>query len=49
MMRVVLDTNIVVSGSLWSGTPSKILQFIQDQKIQPIITEAIIDELQDVL
>jgi uncharacterized protein len=49
MIRVVLDTNIVVSGTYWSGAPSSIMQAIEQGKAKPIVSEAILDELKDVL
>jgi putative PIN family toxin of toxin-antitoxin system len=48
-MRVVFDTNLIISGLLWSGTPNKALQFVFDKTIVLITTEALIDELRDVL
>lgn len=49
MRRVVLDTNIVVSGLLWSGTSQRVLQAIRDGQVQALVSEAMLDELQDVL
>lgn len=48
-MRVVLDTNIVISGSLWSGSPHLALDLVRESKIQPIISEAMRDELKEVI
>jgi len=48
-MRVVLDTNIVVSGLLWSGTPGRVLQAAQNGLFQAVASEAMIDELREVL
>lgn len=49
MIRAVLDTNILISGSLWAGTPSLILQAAQAKRFIPLISEALLDELRDVL
>ncbi len=49
MIRVVLDTNIVISGTLWSGTPSLIMQAIWQVQIKPVTSEVLLDELRDVL
>ncbi len=49
MIRVVLDTNIIISGTLWSGTPSRVIQAIEQGKVKPIASEAMLDELQGVL
>jgi uncharacterized protein len=44
-MRVVLDTNVWLSGLLWGGTPDRILQQVEAGTIQVIISEDILDEL----
>ena len=49
MMRVVLDTNVVVSGSLWSGAPRRVMQAVAEGKLKPLVSEAMLDELNDVL
>jgi len=49
MMRVVFDTNLVVSGLLWSGAPRRALQIAATQHVTAITSEALVDELRDVL
>ncbi|MFN0300056.1 MAG: putative toxin-antitoxin system toxin component, PIN family [Burkholderiales bacterium] len=48
-MRIVLDTNIVVSGLLWSGAPSRMLQAIRDARISAFSSRALLIELTEVL
>jgi putative PIN family toxin of toxin-antitoxin system len=48
-MRVVLDTNILISGLLWSGNPRRILDAARQGEIQLFTTEVLLDELTDVL
>jgi putative PIN family toxin of toxin-antitoxin system len=48
-MRVVADTNIVVSGLMWRGDPSRILDAGRAGKIQLWTTFALLAELEDVL
>lgn len=48
-MRVVFDTNIVVSGWLWSGAPHKAIAVAKSGQITLVISEAMVDELKDVL
>ncbi|MBC7811370.1 MAG: putative toxin-antitoxin system toxin component, PIN family [Burkholderiales bacterium] len=48
-MVVILDTNVVVSGLMWAGPPSKILEAARDEQIQLIATDVLIAELLDVL
>ena len=49
MWRVVLDTNIVISGLLWSGTPHEVMKRAFERKFMPFATEAMLDELSEVL
>jgi uncharacterized protein len=49
MIRAVFDTNIVISGSLWSGSPHLVMQTALDGLVKPIISEAMLDELKDVI
>ncbi len=48
-MRVVFDTNVVVTGLLWTGTPREILRSAEQGLFQLVTSEAIIEELRDVL
>ena len=31
-MKIVLDTNVVISGIFWKGTPHKVLKLIESKK-----------------
>jgi len=44
MIRVIVDTNVFVSGIFWSGPPNKILKSWQVKKIQLIISPDIFQE-----
>lgn len=43
-MRIVLDTNVFVSGVFFSGPPYQILKAWKDQKLQIVISLEILDE-----
>ena len=43
-MKVVLDTNVFVSGVFFSGPPHQILQAWRDGKVQLVISPEILDE-----
>jgi putative PIN family toxin of toxin-antitoxin system len=45
-VKVVLDTNVFLSGVFFSGPPFKILQAWRDGKIQMVICAEILDEYQ---
>lgn len=49
MVRVVLDTNVVLSGLLWHGIPSGIWNHAAAGVIHLFSSDALIDELLDVL
>lgn len=48
-MRVVLDTNVIVSGLLWKGLPGTIFELIDRQKITICLTPNILWEVDKVL
>lgn len=48
-MRIVVDTNVVVSAFLWGGTPRRILDAVEAQRIELFTSRVLIAELEDVL
>jgi len=49
-VRLVLDTNIVLSGLLWRGTPYQLLtQIKQTRTLQLVSSPMMLEELADVL
>jgi putative PIN family toxin of toxin-antitoxin system len=48
-MRVVLDTNILISGLLWAGQPRQLLDAAHRGELQLFTTSILLDELADVL
>ncbi len=45
-MKVVLDTNIFLSGWLWGGTPDLVLKLGEDYLIEICASEVLLNELQ---
>lgn len=43
-MRVIVDTNVFMSGIFWSGPPAKILKAWHDTKIDIVLSAEILDE-----
>ncbi len=43
-MKIVLDTNVLASGMFWGGTPLRILELWNKQKIQVPASDKILDE-----
>ena len=48
-MRVVADTNIIVSGLLWRGNPRRILEAARAGNVNLFTTAVWLAELEDVL
>lgn len=49
IMRVVLDTNVLISGLFWKGKAAKILDLAEKGEITICFTEEILDEVTRVL
>ena len=43
-MKIVLDTNVLISGIFWTGAPEKILKAWEQQIISLAITPEILEE-----
>jgi putative PIN family toxin of toxin-antitoxin system len=43
-LRVVLDTNVLISGVFFEGLPSRILEAWRDGKMEIAVSEAILEE-----
>lgn len=48
-MRVVLDTNVVVSGYLWGGVPRQLLQAARQNRLRIFTSTPLLLELADIL
>lgn len=48
-MRVVLDTNVTLSGLLWNGTPRRVLEAGRNGQIEIFCSAELVEELEDVL
>ena len=48
-MRLVLDTNVVVSGLIWGGVPRQLLDLGRDGHTTLFTSSLLLDELADVL
>jgi putative PIN family toxin of toxin-antitoxin system len=48
-VRLVLDTNTALSGLLWGGTPGRLIDAAEDQRIELACSAALLAELQGVL
>jgi putative PIN family toxin of toxin-antitoxin system len=49
VLRLVADTNTVVSALLWHGAPHRLFEAIEAQELSFYASRALIDELADVL
>jgi uncharacterized protein len=48
-VRIVVDTNVVVSAFLWGGTPRRLLDAVETRHLEIFTSRALIGELEDVL
>lgn len=48
-MRLVVDTNVLVSAFLWQGTPGRLIELAGEKECQLFTSRALIDELAEVL
>ena len=48
-MRLVVDTNVLVSAFLWQGTPGRLIELAAEAEIELFTSRALIDELSEVL
>ena len=48
-MRVVLDTNVVVSALLWGGMPKKLLELASEGAIDLLTSDTLLEELGRIL
>lgn len=48
-MRLVLDTNVLVSAFLWRGAPNQLIERASEGEVQLFTSRALLDELSEVL
>jgi len=48
-VRIVADTNVIVSAFLWGGVPRRLLDAAEEQRVELFTSRALIAELEDVL
>ena len=44
-MRLVVDTNVLVSAFLWQGTPGRLIELAAEREIELFTSRALLDEL----
>jgi putative PIN family toxin of toxin-antitoxin system len=49
MLKVTLDTNVLVSGTFWEGEAYRIIQMVESGKIRCFVSKEILDEYSRVL
>ena len=48
-MRAVVDTNVLISATFWTGRPKRILNRIRHGEITFLTSQILLDELKDIL
>ena len=49
MTRVVLDTNVIVSGTFWSGVSFQVMRLVDEEKICLVLSSEILREYSEIL
>jgi len=49
IVKVVIDTNVLISGLLFGGVPGRLVLLWKNKSIQPLVSQAMIDEYLRVL
>jgi putative PIN family toxin of toxin-antitoxin system len=48
-VRVVIDTNVLISAIFWTGKPKQLLNHVRRQKITFVTSNQLLDELRQIL
>ncbi|MDO8623656.1 MAG: putative toxin-antitoxin system toxin component, PIN family [archaeon] len=48
-MKITIDTNVLISGSFWTGTSNKILEQVENKEVELVLSKEIIEEFLEVL
>lgn len=48
-VRIVIDTNVLLSGLLWHGTPHALLKHVRNGNAELVMSHALLDELAEVI
>jgi putative PIN family toxin of toxin-antitoxin system len=48
-VRIVIDTNVLISAIFWTGKPKQLLNHVRRQKITFVTSNQLLDELRQVL
>jgi putative PIN family toxin of toxin-antitoxin system len=49
VIRIVIDTNVLISALLFGGMPGKLIELWKNRRIQPLVSKQVIDEYLKVL
>lgn len=48
-MRVVIDTNVLISATFWGGKPKQLLNAVRRREVIFLVSERLLEELEEVL
>ena len=48
-MRIVIDTNVLISAIFWTGKPKQLLNYVRRQKIIFVTSNQLLGELKEIL
>lgn len=48
-MRIVIDTNVMISAIFWTGKPKQLLNKVRNKRVVYLTSKDLLDELKDIL
>ena len=48
-MRITVDTNVLISATFWYGYPNKLIELVENKKIELFLSQEILNEYTEVL
>jgi uncharacterized protein len=48
-VKLLVDTNTLVSGTLWTGAPSRLIEAIEQERANVVLSAALLAEFGDVV
>ena len=48
-MKIVVDTNVLLSATFWNGASNRIIEKVEKKEIELVISKKILDEFSGVL
>ncbi|GHV82551.1 PIN domain-containing protein [Spirochaetia bacterium] len=47
-MKIVIDTNVIISAAFWGGSPQKVVDMVFNKSVEVVVSNEIIEEYRDI-